>query len=85
MVNYTTRIIMKLTGQEEPVPGRARVPAMMEILVQKDFTFTRSGDSILAESTSMEAQAAKQYLLRRGFRADEFQVFLEYTRQWGVL
>ena len=66
--------------------GRAeRVAAIMDVLAERGFTFTFAKDRILADSSEMEAQEAKRYLLSSGFEDTEFQVFLEYARKWGVL
>ncbi len=69
----------QLAGRSERIAG------MMERLAKKGFTFTAKQDSIIAESTKVEAQTAKRYLLQEGFHDSEFQVYLEYTRKWGVL
>ena len=62
-----------------------RVANMMEALAEQGFTFQFDKERILADSRQVEAQAAKEYLLSRGFEDREFQVFLEYVRKWGVL
>jgi hypothetical protein len=62
-----------------------RVAAMMEILAEKGFTFTANIDSVIAKSKTIEAKDAKLYLLQNGFLDIEFQVYLEYTRKWGML
>ncbi len=108
MVEYITRITMKVINREEldtnnlkkvgeidvdcvrsfghQLAERSeRVAAMMERLAEKGFTFTANQDSVIAESTKIEAQAAKIYLLQEGFHDSEFQVYLEYTRKWGML
>ncbi|EIW17159.1 MULTISPECIES: hypothetical protein [Pelosinus] len=108
MVEYITRITMKVINREEldtnnlkkvseidancvrsfghQLAERSeRVAAMMERLAEKGFTFTANQDSVIAESTKVEAQAAKIYLLQEGFHDSEFQVYLEYTRKWGML
>jgi superfamily II DNA/RNA helicase len=66
--------------------GRAeRVAAMMEALAERGFTFKFEKDRIFADSSAMEAQEAKKYLIARGFQDREFQVMLEYARKWGVM
>lgn len=40
---------------------------------------------IIAESTTVGAQEVKTFLRAAGFEDREYQVFLEYVRQWGVL
>ena len=62
-----------------------RVAAMMELLAPRGFSFRQDKNCIYAESTEMEAQEAKRYLLANGFQDKEFQVWLEYTRKWGMM
>lgn len=62
-----------------------RVAAMMELLAAKGFVFQYSKNCICAESEVFEAQETKKYLLENGFRDREFQVWLEYTRKWGMM
>ncbi|SDF08432.1 hypothetical protein [Sporolituus thermophilus] len=62
-----------------------RVAKMMELLAAKGFTFTAGKDCIYADSAEMEAQAVKRYLLENGFQDQEFQVYLEYVRKWGIM
>ncbi|EAX47848.1 conserved hypothetical protein [Thermosinus carboxydivorans Nor1] len=62
-----------------------RVAAMMELLAAKGFTFSAGKDCIYADSKEVEAQAAKRYLIEHGFHDQEFQVYLEYVRRWGIM
>jgi ribosomal protein S24E len=62
-----------------------RIAAMMELLTRKGFIFSAGKNYIYADSEDMEAQEAKHYLLSHGFQDQEFQVYLEYMRRWGVL
>jgi hypothetical protein len=62
-----------------------RVAAMMDLLAAQGFTFKAGKDCIYADSEEVEAQDAKRYLLESGFHDQEFQVYLEYMRKWGVL
>ncbi len=62
-----------------------RVAVMMELLAVKGFAFTANKNTIFAVSRKVEAQEAKSYLLQKGFHDSEFQVYLEYTREWGIL
>lgn len=62
-----------------------QVAAMMEALAARGFTFTFAKDRVFADSSEMEAQDAKKYLLSQGFEDSEFQVLLEYARKWGVM
>ncbi|MDR7865982.1 MAG: hypothetical protein RIN56_04140 [Sporomusaceae bacterium] len=63
----------------------ARVAAMMDALAARGFTFKLEKDRVFADSTEMEAQDAKRYLLTQGFEDTEFQVLLEYARKWDTL
>lgn len=85
MVTYITRIIMPVEDGPQGSPGAARRGTMLKLLASRGFVINRRKNRIVAESGSMEAQAVKRYLLEHGFQADEFQVYLEYTRQWGML
>jgi hypothetical protein len=62
-----------------------RVAAMMDLLATQGFTFQAGKNCIEGYSDSVEAQDAKQYLQKHGFHDHEFQVRLEYVRQWGVM
>ncbi|MDT8901786.1 hypothetical protein [Anaeroselena agilis] len=62
-----------------------RVAAMMEALEARGFTFKFAKDRVFADSTEMEAQDAKRYLLSQGYEDTEFQVLLEYARKWDTL
>jgi hypothetical protein len=62
-----------------------RATAMMDLLAAQGFTVKRGKNCMQAYSDSVEAQDAKQYLQGHGFSDQEFQVRLEYTRQWGVM
>lgn len=93
MVTYITRIILPiedeykscLLAEQQGSPAAKRQASILELLAGCGFVFHRKKNKIIAESTAMEAQAAKSYLLEQGIEADEFQVYLEYTRQWGML
>ena len=62
-----------------------RVALIMELLGVKGFVFSFHKNVIFADSSVMEAQEAKEYLLENGFHDQEFQVFLEYGRKWGIM
>jgi len=62
-----------------------RVALMMDLLKAKGFAFSCQQGSIFADSLVMEAQEAKEYLIKNGFLDQEFQVFLEYGRKWGIM
>jgi hypothetical protein len=77
MVDHLTRITVDL---REP-----RAEAIARTLAERGFSVRRERRRLVADSTVVEAQDAKRALLARGFRDREFQVQLEYVRQWGVL
>lgn len=77
MVDHLTRVIVHATG------GRAA--EMAAALAARGFSVRVARHRFVAESTVVEAQAAKAWLRARGFEDREYQVFLEYARQWGIL
>ena len=77
MVDHLTRVTVHASG------GRAA--EMASALAARGFSVRVERRRFVAESTTVEAQDAKRALLARGFRDREFQVQLEYVRQWGVL
>jgi len=82
MVNHLTRVLLR----EDGTPGRAaRVASMGETLQGAGFTLREERRRLLAESSTVEAAAAKALLRRAGFRDPEFQIVLEYARAWGIL
>ena len=62
-----------------------RVAGMMELLAVRGFVFHRGKNCIYADSEEVEAQDAKQYLLKNGYLDKEFQIWLEYIRKWGMM
>ena len=62
-----------------------RVAAMMEMLAQRGFSFERDKQTIFAYSNMVEAYEVKRDLISAGFADREFQIYLEYTRGWGML
>ncbi|WP_425060356.1 hypothetical protein SCACP_10470 [Sporomusa carbonis] len=62
-----------------------RIAGMMEVLAAAGFTFTVKKDYIYADSEAVEAVAAKRMLAEQGFSDREYQIYLEYRRQWGVM
>ena len=77
MVDHLTRITVDL---REP-----RAEAIARTLAARGFSVRRERRRLVADSTVVEAQEAKRALLACGFRDREFQVQLEYVRQWGIL
>ena len=62
-----------------------RVAGMMELLAVRGFVLHRGKNCIYADSEEVEAQEAKQYLLKNGYADKEFQIWLEYIRKWGMM
>jgi hypothetical protein len=62
-----------------------RIAAMTELLSAKGFTVQRQKHQLFAYSDEIEAQETKHWLRAHGFEDCEFQIRLEYTRQWGIL
>jgi hypothetical protein len=62
-----------------------RVAEMMELLEKQGFSFERDKQTIFAYSNTVEAYEVKRDLIRAGFADREFQIYLEYTRGWGML
>ena len=62
-----------------------RTAAMLEVLASAGFTFKANKEYIYADSESVEAAKAKQLLAAHGFADKEYQIYLEYRRQWGIM
>ncbi len=62
-----------------------RIAAMMDLLAKRGFAFSSEKNIIFAESETVEALEAKEYLIGNGFLDREFQVSLEYFRKWGMM
>ncbi len=77
MVDHLTRITFDARAERAGDLARA--------LAERGFALRRERRRVVADSTTVEAQDAKRYLLSLGFRDREFQVFLEYVRRWGIL
>jgi len=63
----------------------ARMADMMEVLAAAGFVFSAKKDYIYADSEIVEAAAVRSLLAERGFADREYQIYLEYRRQWGVM
>lgn len=63
----------------------ARIAGMMEVLADAGFVFTAQTDCIYADSETIEAATVRSLLAERGFADREYQIYLEYRRQWGVM
>ncbi len=77
MVDHLTRITVDA--------GADRAEELAGALALRGFSIRRVAGRLVAESDRVEAQDAKRYLRSLGFRDRDFQVFLEYVRQWGIL
>lgn len=62
-----------------------RIAKMMEVLAKHGFTFKGDDGVIYADSETVGAQEIKKILSSNGFRDNEYQIFLEYTRRWGMM
>lgn len=62
-----------------------RLAGMMEILASHGFQITAKKDYIYADSDTVEAVATRRILAEHGFADREYQIYLEYRRQWGVM
>ncbi len=77
MVDHLTRITVDADG------GRAA--EMARALAARGFEVRVARRRFVAESTTIGAKEAKEYLRSLGFHDREFRVFLEYVRRWGML
>lgn len=77
MVDHLTRVTVHASG------GRAT--ELATALAARGFSVRVERHRFVAESTVVEAQDAKAWLRARGFEDREYQVFLEYVRQGGIL
>ncbi|MCM0757315.1 hypothetical protein M7775_01875 [Sporomusa sphaeroides DSM 2875] len=62
-----------------------RIAGMIEVLSANGFRVTAKKDYIYADSETVEAAAARRLLAEHGFADREYQIYLEYRRQWGVM
>lgn len=62
-----------------------RAAVMLEVLAAAGFSFTMKKDFIYADSETVEAVEAKRLLRQQGVSDREYQIYLEYRRQWGVM
>lgn len=106
MVDYTTRVILKLDfAKRGPAYKTAKIPtaediqeygrqvaeradraaSIMRILAANGFTFSYVKKDICADSSRVEAQQVKKMLRSSGVEDWEYQIYLEYYRQWGIL
>ena len=62
-----------------------RMAVMLEVLTDNGFQIGTKKDCIYGDSEDVEALAARQLLAEQGFADNEYQIYLEYRRQWGVM
>jgi hypothetical protein len=77
MVDHLTRVTVPA--------GAQRAGDLAAALAALGFAVRREKTRLVADSTAVEAGEAKRALRARGFADAEYQVFLEYVRQWGIL
>jgi hypothetical protein len=77
MVDHLTRVTADARA--------ARADALAGALADLGFAVRRERRGLVAHSAEVEGQAVKAYLRGRGFEDREFQVFVEFVRQWGIL
>lgn len=62
-----------------------RSQAITSALADLGFVVRQEGGRTVAESVSLEAKEAKRYLRWLDFDDREYQVFVEFVRQWGIM
>jgi Holliday junction resolvasome RuvABC DNA-binding subunit len=77
VVDHLTTVTTALRG------GRAE--DLARALAGLGFTVRRERDRVAGDSAEVEAHEAKRALRALGFEDREYQVTLEYVRQWGIL
>lgn len=77
MVDHLTRVTIDI--------GAPRAEALAVALAALGFEVRRERRRIVANSFSIGPHEVKEQLGNRGFQDREFQIFLEYVRQWGFL
>lgn len=84
VVGQPTPEVIRSIGRTMAVRAE-RVAAMMELMAAQGFSFESDKRAIYAYSNEVEAFQIKRDLIRAGFADYEFQIYLEYTRGWGML
>jgi hypothetical protein len=77
MVDHLTRVTVDLRSP--------RAEALAAALAALGFEVRREARRVVADSTEVEGQVLKAQLRGRGFEDREYQVFVEFVRQWGIL
>ncbi|WP_333595054.1 hypothetical protein [Anaerospora hongkongensis] len=62
-----------------------KLAAIMEALTELKFVFSTDKNYLYAKSEIVGARDAKEYLLAKGFKDQDFQIYLEYSRGWGMM
>jgi hypothetical protein len=77
VVDHLTRVIVNASAP--------RAAALAGALAGFGFAVTRDRKRIVADSSTVGGREAKDLLRARGFADREYQVLVEYVRQWGFL
>ncbi|MCS5696413.1 hypothetical protein [Desulfofundulus thermocisternus] len=62
-----------------------RVASMMELLQERGFCCRGTRKAVILEGSDLEAYQVKKLLQEHGFKPHEYEIKLEYTRQWGIM
>lgn len=62
-----------------------RVASMMELLQERGFCCRGTRKAVILEGSDLEAYQVKDLLEEHGFAPCEYEIKLEYTRQWGIM
>ncbi|MDH2927571.1 hypothetical protein FW755_09870 [Lonepinella koalarum] len=79
MVNFKTSIRSSLPT------AHLRNQALLQFLQCRHYAICHQADQWVACSHHIEAEQAKKELRQQGFSDNEFQIQLEYQREWGFL
>jgi hypothetical protein len=77
MVDHLTRVTFDARSP--------RAESIAATLAAAGFEVRRARGRLVADSDQVEGQAAKTLLRARGVEDREYQVLVEYVRQWGIL
>jgi hypothetical protein len=77
MVDHLTRVIV---GRDAP-----RSADLVRALASLGFAIREEPRRIVADSSTVEAGEAKVRLRSLGFGDRDYQLLLEFVRQWGVM
>ncbi|MGB9803393.1 MAG: hypothetical protein ACPLRU_08535 [Desulfofundulus sp.] len=62
-----------------------RVASIMELLQERGFYCRGTRQAVILEGSNMEAYQVKELLQEHGVQPHEYEIKLEYTRQWGIM